>query len=187
MNATASSSVRRRVRQAGLAIAASVAAVACSASNETAASGDSGHAAAPAPFATTHASGVTNPADSSLITVYKSPTCGCCANWVDHMREHGFRVAVTDVADMQPVKRTYKAPEGATSCHTGVIGGYFVEGHVPAEDVRRLLRDRPDIIGIAVPDMPQGSPGMETGTVEKYDVIAIGKDGSRKVWATHGG
>jgi hypothetical protein len=101
------------------------------------------------------------------------------------MRENGFRVAVTDVAQLAPVKRTYGVADDVATCHTGVIGGYFVEGHVPAEDVRRLLRERPDIIGIAVPGMPQGSPGMETGTLEPYEVIAIAKDGSRKVWATH--
>jgi hypothetical protein len=127
-----------------------------------------------------------NPADSSLITVYKTPTCGCCALWVDHMRANGFRVAVTDVAQLGPVKQTHGVPSDMATCHTGKIGGYFVEGHVPAEDVRRMLRERPDIIGIAVPGMPNGSPGMETGTVDSYDVIAIGKDGSRKVWATHG-
>lgn len=127
-----------------------------------------------------------NPADSSLITVYKTPTCGCCALWVDHMRANGFRVAVTDVAQLAPVKQTHGVPADMATCHTGKIGGYFVEGHVPAEDVRRMLRERPDIIGIAVPGMPQGSPGMETGAVESYDVIAIGRDGSRKVWASHG-
>ncbi len=179
---------RRSLRGvAAVALIASVAFAACSTAEDGAESAESASAAVPVPSAATHAAAVSNPADSSLITVYKSPTCGCCAEWVDHMREHGFRVAVTDVGALPPVKRTYKVPEDVATCHTGSIGGYFVEGHVPAEDVRRLLRDRPDIIGIAVPDMPQGSPGMETGTIEKYDVIAIGKDGSRKVWATHGG
>ena len=162
-----------------------VAAAACSAGNteRTAADSPGGTGSLSAPGA----QAAQSPADSSLITVYKTPTCGCCAAWVDHMREHGFRVAVTDVGQLAPVKQTNRVPGDVATCHTGVIGGYFVEGHVPAEDVRRLLRERPDVIGIAVPGMPQGSPGMETGTVEAYDVIAIGRDGSRKVWASHGG
>ena len=158
----------------------------CSTPANEAATTDSARAGGtlPAPGAQ---SASASPADSSLITVYKTPTCGCCALWVDHMRANGFRVAVTDVAQIGPVKQTHGVPADVATCHTGKIGGYFVEGHVPAEDVRRLMRERPDIIGIAVPGMPQGSPGMESGTVERYDVIAIGRDGSRKVWATHGG
>jgi len=175
----------RGLGHAVLVVAVSLLTAACSnAGGETGErSPAAGASAFPTPGAGTAAPG--NAADSSLITVYKTPTCGCCANWVDHMREHGFRVAVTDVAQLAPVKRTYGVAEDVATCHTGVIGGYFVEGHVPAEDVRRLLRERPDIIGIAVPGMPQGSPGMETGTLEPYDVIAIGRDGSRTVWATH--
>jgi hypothetical protein len=124
--------------------------------------------------------------DSLLMAVYKTPTCGCCRSWVDHARENGFHVTTTDVADVTPVKNTHKVPADLQACHTALIGGYVIEGHVPAEDIRRLLKERPDIIGIAVPGMPSGSPGMETGQVEKYEVIAMGKDGSRKVWASHG-
>ena len=124
--------------------------------------------------------------DSLLMAVYKTPTCGCCRNWVDHVREHGFHATTTDVADVTPVKNTHKVPSDLQSCHTALIGGYVVEGHVPAEDIQRLLKDRPDIIGLAVPGMPSGSPGMEGGPVESYEVIAMGKDGSRKVWAKHG-
>ena len=158
---------------------------ACSTAETDAARGDSATAAGAlaAPGSQTAA---LNPADSSLITVYKTPTCGCCALWVDHMRANGFRVAVTDVAQIGPVKQTHGVPSDVATCHTGKIGNYFVEGHVPAEDVRRLMRERPDIIGIAVPGMPQGSPGMETGSIDTYDVYAIARDGSRKVWATHG-
>jgi hypothetical protein len=178
MNALAPSALRRLV-----AVAASILLVACSTAEDGARSDSTAASALPTPGM---AKASTNPADSSLITVYKTPTCGCCALWVDHMREHGFRVAVTDVAQLTPVKRTYGVPSDVATCHTGMIGGYFVEGHVPAEDVRRMLRERPDIIGIAVPGMPAGSPGMEVGVVESYEVIAIGKDGSRKVWAAHG-
>ena len=124
--------------------------------------------------------------DSLLMTVYKTPTCGCCRLWVDHVRAHGFRATTTDIADVTPVKATHKVPSDLQSCHTALIGGYVVEGHVPAADIQRLLRERPDIIGLAVPGMPSGSPGMENGTVEAYEVIAMGKDGSRKVWAKHG-
>ena len=124
--------------------------------------------------------------DTLLMTVYKTPNCGCCRNWVDHVRENGFHAATTDVADVTPVKLTHRVPADLQSCHTALIGGYVIEGHVPAADIHRLLKERPDIIGIAVPGMPSGSPGMETGQVERYDVIAIGKDGSRTVWARHG-
>jgi len=187
MNLELPSSMRFPLGQAGrvaVAVCASILLGGCSRAEEAASRGD-GAAESPALPTPGGAVAQLNPADSSLITVYKTPTCGCCASWVDHMREHGFRVAVTDVAQLAPVKRTYGVADDVATCHTGVIGGYFVEGHVPAEDVRRLLRERPDIIGIAVPGMPQGSPGMETGTLEPYEVIAIAKDGSRKVWATH--
>jgi hypothetical protein len=145
--------------------------------------GAAADAAAPAAVSPTAA---TTPVDSLLIAIYKTPTCGCCRNWVDHVRENGFHATTTDVADVTPVKTTHKVPADLQSCHTALIGGYVVEGHVPADDIKRLLKERPDIIGIAVPGMPSGSPGMETGQIEKYDVIAIGKDGSRKVWASHG-
>ena len=176
----------RMTRPSAIAILGLVTFAACAKPETEATSSDSVSAGgAPAPSATQTVAA--NPADSSLITVYKTPTCGCCALWVDHMRANGFRVAVTDVAQLAPVKATHGVPGDVATCHTGKIGGYFVEGHVPAEDVRRMLRERPDIIGIAVPGMPQGSPGMEQGgATESYDVIAIGRDGSRKVWASHG-
>jgi hypothetical protein len=183
-------SISRVRTRTGIVVAVtSFIALACSTSSQSASSADSPSVAAGAngaPVAGTHAaSTVLTAADSSLLTVYKSPTCGCCKNWVDHMREHGFRASVTDVADVAPVKKTHGVTDDLASCHTALIGGYVVEGHVPAEDVRRLLRERPDIIGIAAPGMPVGSPGMETGPAEKYDVIAFGKDGSRKVFASH--
>ena len=164
---------------------------ACSTAADGTVAGDSvvstaREAAANVPATDSHAASLAS-VDSFLMTVYKTPTCGCCRNWVDHVRENGFRVTATDLADVTPVKNTHKVPADLVSCHTALIGGYVVEGHVPAADIRRLLKERPDIIGIAVPGMPSGSPGMETGQVDKYDVIAIGKDGSRKVWASHGG
>ena len=179
-----SRTIARAARFGSLAVLGGLLVAACSTPENREASADS-RTAAPVP-AVAAQNVALNPADSSLITVYKTPTCGCCALWVDHMRANGFRVAVTDVAQLGPVKQTHGVPGDVATCHTGKIGGYFVEGHVPAEDVRRMLRERPDIIGIAVPGMPQGSPGMETGSLDTYDVIAIAKDGSRKVWATHG-
>ena len=163
---------------------------ACSTAADGTVAGDSvastaREAAANVPASGSHAASLAA-VDTLVMTVYKTPTCGCCRNWVDHVRENGFRATTTDVADVTPVKTTHKVPVDLQSCHTALIGGYVVEGHVPAEDIRRLLKERPDIIGIAVPGMPNGSPGMETGQVDKYDVIAIGKDGSRRVWASHG-
>jgi hypothetical protein len=162
---------------------------ACATSGDDAASGDSATVAPPAAGATAPSAAQTAAAlqiDSLIMTVYKTPTCGCCRAWVDHVRANGFRATTTDLADVAPVKNTHKVPANLVSCHTALIGGYVVEGHVPADDIKRLLAERPDIIGIAAPGMPSGSPGMENGQIDRYDVIAIGKDGSRKVWATHG-
>ena len=183
------STIRRGLFVSGIVLAMTAA---CStASNDTAtndsAAGTPAVAPAAAPAAA-HTSASTSVAsiDSLIMTVYKTPTCGCCRLWVDHVRENGFRATANDVADVSPVKNTHKVPSDLHSCHTALIGGYVVEGHVPAADIKRMLSERPDIIGLAVPGMPSGSPGMESGRVDRYDVIAIGKDGSRKVWATHG-
>ncbi len=100
-------------------------------------------------------------ADPQVVQVYKSRTCGCCQKWVEHVRSRGYQVTVSDVPDVTPVKRQLGVPSGASSCHTAVVGGYFIEGHVPAEDIARLLAEHPDIAGLAVPGMPMGSPGME--------------------------
>jgi hypothetical protein len=121
--------------------------------------------------------------DSLVLTVYKSPTCGCCSDWVDHMRENGFRIVAVDTADVEPIKRRLGVRQEHFSCHTATIGGYVVEGHVPAADVHRMLTERPEITGIAVPGMPQGSPGMETGYKERYDVIAFSPHGRSSVFA----
>jgi hypothetical protein len=119
------------------------------------------------------------------VIVYKSPTCGCCGKWVDHMREAGFEVTTTDVDDVTPIKRKYGLPPGLGSCHTAVVGGYVVEGHVPAEEVKRLLEEQPDVAGIAVPGMPIGSPGMEQGDrVDSYEIVTFDKDGNTTVFAT---
>ncbi len=117
------------------------------------------------------------------ITLYKSPSCGCCKLWVDHAKASGFAVNVQDVADLSPVKQRFGIPNRLQSCHTGLVGGYVVEGHVPADLVHRLLKEKPDVLGIAVPGMPIGSPGMEGGTPERYEVLTFDRTGKTTVFA----
>lgn len=131
------------------------------------------------------------PADrdaSRLLVVHKHPSCGCCGLWIEHMREAGFQVQVQDHEDMGPIKGRVGVPYAKGSCHTAEIDGYFIEGHVPAADVRRLLAERPDARGLTVPGMPAGSPGMELpdGTVHPYAVELVAQDGSTTEYARHG-
>lgn len=123
-----------------------------------------------------------------LLVVTKTPTCGCCHLWVEHMKKAGFPVEIHDVEDMGPAKERAGVPYGKGSCHTAEVGGYFVEGHVPAEDVKRLLAERPDAKGLTLPGMPLGSPGMEMpdGRVQPYVVELVAKDGSTSPYANHG-
>lgn len=124
--------------------------------------------------------------DPSVMTVYASPTCGCCSKWVDHLRGEGLSVEIVHTSEMGAVKQRLGVPNTLQSCHTGVIGDYVVEGHVPAADVKRLLNEQPDARGLAVPGMPIGSPGMEQGsTKEPYDVLAFRTDGTARVFASH--
>lgn len=113
------------------------------------------------------------------MTVYKDPSCGCCMNWVEHLRKNGFEVKAIDVPDIDQVKRTYGVPAAAASCHTGLVNGYVVEGHVPADAILKVLREKPAIAGLAVPGMPMGSPGMEVpgGRVDKYTIVSFDKNG----------
>ncbi len=111
------------------------------------------------------------------ITVYKTPTCGCCQKWVEHLRENGFRVAEVDRPDLTPIKAERGVPQPLRSCHTGVVNGYTIEGHVPAETIRRLLAERPEVEGIAVPGMPVGSPGMEGPNPQPYEVYTFDESG----------
>ena len=120
------------------------------------------------------------------VTVFKSPTCGCCKEWVEHLRRHAFTVVSKDTSDVSSVKRTAHVPANLYSCHTAFVNGYVVEGHVPAEDIQRLLKDKPKIAGIAVPGMPAGSPGMEAGPrKDAYEVVAFKRDGTTSVYAKH--
>ena len=126
--------------------------------------------------------------DLPAVTVYKSPTCGCCSKWNEHLEANGFEVKAIDMPDVRPMKEQLGVPAELASCHTAVVGGYVVEGHVPAEDVKRLLAERPDVTGLAVPGMPIGSPGMEVEgrPAEAYDVVAFTKGGEQTVFAHHG-
>jgi hypothetical protein len=124
---------------------------------------------------------------SSTVTVYKDPSCGCCTKWVTHLRAAGMHPVVHDRSDMDALKDSLAIPAALRSCHTAVAGRYVIEGHVPAEDLKRLLATAPrGIVGIAVPDMPAGAPGMEmAGRADPYDVIAFTTDGSTKLFARH--
>lgn len=110
------------------------------------------------------AAGLQARAEPATVQVYKSPTCGCCQGWVEHLRESGFAVAVQDVDDLTAIKRMAGVPEALQACHTALVDGYTIEGHVPATAIERLLRERPEIAGLAAPGMPEGSPGMPSPT-----------------------
>jgi hypothetical protein len=122
------------------------------------------------------------------IKVYKDPSCGCCGAWIDHLKAEGFKTEVDDGQDMAAIKAKYGVPDDLTSCHTGVTGGYAIEGHVPAADIKRLLKENPKALGIAVPGMPVNSPGMEVPGQpdERYTVWLFAKDGRRSAFAKHG-
>ena len=119
-------------------------------------------------------------------TVYKDANCGCCKKWVEHMEKSGYKVTAHDVPDVAVYKKRYGVPDALGSCHTAIVtSGYIVEGHVPADVIDKLVAQAPkDIIGLAVPGMPQGSPGMESATKDKYDIVAFDKAGKTKVFAS---
>ena len=120
--------------------------------------------------------------------VMKDPGCSCCGAWVEIMQDAGFDVTVEEIANAPLVRRKIElgVPQAAVSCHTGMIEDYVIEGHVPAEDIRRLLAERPDAVGLAVPGMPWGSPGMgPEAEREAYDVVLIGRDGGLTVWNSY--
>jgi hypothetical protein len=124
---------------------------------------------------------------SPTIEVYKTATCGCCKIWVEHLRSSGFTVRTTDVEDLSGIKAKHGVPGSVESCHTGVVNGYVVEGHVPAADIQRMLKERPAIAGIGVRGMPIGSPGMEVAGVkpQAYNVMSFDKAGKTALYATH--
>ena len=123
--------------------------------------------------------------DLPEVEVYKSPYCGCCTEWSTHMTDNGFRVKPINVDDVPAVRARLGMPERYGSCHTAKIGNYVIEGHVPAADIKRLLREKPTALGLAAPGMPGGSPGMENAKREPYEVLLVGNDRKAKVFARH--
>ena len=120
------------------------------------------------------------------VVMYKDPNCGCCGKWAEHMREHGFKVKEVATTQMGQVKGEAGVPQALGSCHTAKVGGYVVEGHVPAADVRRMLTEKPAIAGISAPGMPMGSPGMEGPyPADRYDVVSFDAQGRTAVYASH--
>lgn len=120
-----------------------------------------------------------------LVKVYKSPTCGCCSKWVEHLKANGFQVAAYNVNDVMAHKYRLGVPPAMGSCHTAEVDGYLVEGHVPATEIKRLLKERPAARGLTVPAMPMGSPGMEGDRKDTYDVLLIDRDGSTRHYARY--
>lgn len=122
--------------------------------------------------------------EDGIVRVYKSPTCGCCAAWVDHLREEGFQVEVQEGREVTAAKVELGVPAGVQSCHTAVVDGYVVEGHVPADAIRDLLSRAPEVAGLAVPGMPVGSPGMEVedGRQDPYDILTFDAAGVTEVF-----
>tara|TARA_R110000772_G_scaffold73216_1_gene159466 strand:+ start:99760 stop:100218 length:459 start_codon:yes stop_codon:yes gene_type:complete len=126
-------------------------------------------------------------AAAAEVTVYKSPYCGCCGAWVDHMKASGHTVKTIEMEDLTGIKKMTGVGDHLQSCHTAVVDDYVIEGHVPAADVARLLTEKPKARGLAVPGMPVGSPGMEGPNPEAYDVLLFQSDGSTAIYARHQG
>ncbi len=125
-------------------------------------------------------------AETDKVEVYKSASCGCCSLWVEHMKKSGFAVEIHNVRNVSPFRERFGVPDSMASCHTAVVGGYAIEGHVPAADVKRLLREKPKAAGIAVPGMAQGSPGMEQGSSkDAYNVVLFNASGQTTVFSAH--
>lgn len=122
---------------------------------------------------------------ATTVEVYKSPACGCCEKWIDHLRDNGFSVHANNVSNIPGIRQKLGMPENIGSCHTAKVGNYVIEGHVPAADVKRLLKEKPKAIGLAVPSMPPGSPGMEGSRAVPYDTLLVRADGSTQVFAHH--
>ena len=124
--------------------------------------------------------------DTLLMKVYKTETCGCCNDWIEHVQAAGFIVESINLTQLQAKKNELGVPTNLASCHTAVIDGYVIEGHVPATDILNLLNEKPPVSGLAVPGMPHGSPGMETGRVDSFDVFTFEKGTTNtRVWASY--
>jgi hypothetical protein len=120
-----------------------------------------------------------------LVTVFKTPTCGCCGKWVEHLKANGFTVKVQEVNDTSAYERQYRVPRSMVSCHTAVVNGYTIEGHVPAAEIKRLLSERPRVVGLAVPGMPVGSPGMDAAHSDAYSVFVFDESGHSSIYAPY--
>jgi hypothetical protein len=130
---------------------------------------------------------ISSPSQSSgpLVTVFKTPTCGCCGKWVEHLKANGFTVKVQEVNDTSAYERQHRVPGTMVSCHPAVVNGYTIEGHVPAPDIKRLLNERPKVVGLAVPGMPVGSPGLEAAHSEAFSVFVFDEGGHASVYARY--
>ncbi|MCU7864627.1 MAG: DUF411 domain-containing protein [Candidatus Thiodiazotropha sp. (ex Lucinoma borealis)] len=124
------------------------------------------------------------PAGAADVVVYKSPTCGCCKKWISHLKDNGYTVEVHNQRNMDPVKAELGVPRHLQSCHTAKVGGYVVEGHVPADVIVRLLKEKPQIKGLAAPGMPMGSPGMEGPRNDAYDILTFQQNGKTTIYAS---
>ena len=119
------------------------------------------------------------------VEMYKSPYCGCCGKWAEHMKKNGFKVVTHEVDNVPATRKRLGMPERLGSCHTAKVGNYLLEGHVPAADVRRLLKEKPRALGLAVPGMPPGSPGMDVPKSPPYETLLVQSDGSTRVFVIH--
>lgn len=122
---------------------------------------------------------------ADAVDVYKSPSCGCCGKWIDHLKQAGFEVNTHNVTDIPAARKSLGMPERLGSCHTAKVAGYVVEGHVPAADIQRLLKEKPKAIGLAVPSMPPGSPGMEGPQPVPYNTLLVKNDSETAIFAKH--
>ena len=147
---------------------------------------DSVPEAPPAAIAASQPAQTAGADSATTLVVYKEATCPCCNKWVEYMQTNGFRVVTYNVTDLDAVKQKHNIAGNLQSCHTTEVGGYFVEGHVPVDLVRKLLAERPRIAGITVPGMPVGSPGMEVGQPEPYDILSVDSAGRTAIYGSKG-
>ncbi len=168
-----------------LALAAALALVAaCRGDGAGAASANEVSDAAPAaPTTAAFVATAATTADPVMVKVYKDPNCGCCNKWIEHLKENGFKVEPMDMPDLSLLKQKHGVTDTLQSCHTAIVNDYVIEGHVPADVIRQLLREKPAVAGLAVPGMPTGSPGMEGATKENYDILTFDRAGRTKVYA----
>ncbi|MFN6485886.1 MULTISPECIES: DUF411 domain-containing protein [unclassified Nostoc] len=125
------------------------------------------------------------PLNSTVLnaTVYHSPDCNCCGGWIDHLKAQGFKITDFSTTDIETVKQKYNVPDNLSSCHTAIVNGYVIEGHVPADDIKRLLQEKPNVVGLSVPQMPVGTPGMEMGNrKDPFSVLSFDRNDSVAVF-----